>query len=33
MKVLLEEKIAKKYGETIKKLSYQVIQYDEKNPN
>ena len=33
MKVLLEEKIAKKYGETIKKLGYQVIQYDEKNPN
>lgn len=33
MRVLLEEKIAKKYGETIKKLGYQVIQYDEKNPN
>lgn len=33
MKVLLEEKIAKKYGEIIKKLGYQVIQYDEKNPN
>ena len=33
MKVLLEEKIAKKYGETIKKLGYQVIEYDEKNPN
>lgn len=33
MKVLLGEGIAKKYGERIRNLGYEVIGYDEKNPN
>ena len=33
MKVLLGQGMARKYGDTIRKLGYQVIGYDEKNPN
>ncbi|OLR64968.1 phosphoglycerate dehydrogenase [Peptoniphilus porci] len=33
MKVLLSKGMARKYGDTIRKLGYEVIGYDEKNPN
>ena len=33
MKVLLGQGMARKYGDTIRKLGYEVIGYDEKNPN
>lgn len=33
MKVLMGQGLARKYGERIEKLGYQVIGYDEKNPN
>lgn len=33
MKVLMGQGLARKYGERIEKLGYQVLAYDEKNPN
>ena len=33
MKVLMGQGLTRKYGERIEKLGYQVIGYDEKNPN
>lgn len=33
MKVLMGHGLARKYGERIEKLGYQVLSYDEKNPN
>ena len=33
MKVLMGQGLARKYGERIEKLGYQVLSYDEKNPN
>ena len=33
MKVLMGQGLARKYGERIERLGYQVLSYDEKNPN
>lgn len=33
MKVLMGHGLARKYGDRIEKLGYQVLSYDEKNPN
>ncbi|MFQ9966900.1 MAG: phosphoglycerate dehydrogenase [Peptoniphilus sp.] len=33
MKVLMGHGLARKYGERIEELGYQVLSYDEKNPN
>ena len=33
MKVLMGQGLARKYGERIEKLGYQILSYDEKNPN
>lgn len=32
MKVLMGQGLARKYGERIEKLGYQVLSYDEKIP-